>query len=202
MSVSYFNNFNTAMDNGTRPSNGLELQLPLPPNKSNPPVVLQALAVANEPIYADSQGSHSILENGNNFLDYGMIAVVREFGPANQRNLSGDLRWSARFGADNEVQSYRGFRHEWHATPSSSPSLFVEGSASGCGTGYVSWNGATDVESWVLSEGETQDMLEVVGEVGYKGFETSFGVANQCVQVGALIGGKVVRSSNVVCTGS
>jgi hypothetical protein len=42
-------------------------------------------------------------------------------------------------------------------------------------------------------------MLGFVGQIGYKGFETKFGVAEKCVQVVAVIEGKVGAKSNVAC---
>ena len=102
-----------------------------------------------------------------------------------------DVRWTARFGADNLVQDYRGFKAEWHGRLTTSPNLVVL--ASGNGTmarirGYVSWNGATDVEGWEVSEGPSAGELSPVGNVGYGGFETEFGVTGKCVQVAANAG--------------
>ena len=126
---------------------------------------------------------------------------MKEYGP-NSASGAGDVRWTARFGADNLVQSYRGFKAEWHATPTTRPSLVVEKAAGrsgdGCGKGYVSWNGATDVEAWVVYEGDRPGNLKEVGKVGFKGFETSFGVASAFVQVAAVVRGEVVRKSEVV----
>ena len=135
-------------------------------------------------------------------MDYGQIAVLKEFGPSDPSG--GDVRWTARFGADNLLQSYRGFKTEWHATPSTVPDLVVveSNSSTGCTAGYVSWNGATDVEAWAVSEGPALDRLSPVGYVGYMGFETAFTVAEACVQVAAVVGRLQVAKSNVVCVDS
>ena len=87
-------------------------------------------------------------------MAYGQIAILKEYGPNNNKNSS-DVRYTAQFAAPNLVQSYRGFKHEWHATPTTSPSLVVEKNTNGtgCAKGYVSWNGATDVEAWAVYEG-------------------------------------------------
>ena len=42
-------------------------------------------------------------------------------------------------------------------------------------------------------------MLGFVGQIGYKGFETKFGVAEECVQVAAVIEGRMGARSNVAC---
>ena len=129
-------------------------------------------------------------------MGYGEIAVLKEYGPKSPSGA--DVRWTARFGADSLVQSYRGFKSEWHATPTTRPSLVVEKRASGCGKGYVSWNGATDVEAWVVYEGASVERLEEVGKVRFRGFETEFGVVEEFVQVAAVVEGKIVRKSEVV----
>ena len=126
---------------------------------------------------------------------------MREFGPGDPAGT--DLRWSARFGPDGFVQSYRAYKQEWHANPSTIPSLVVEyDDGDGCSTGYVSWNGATDVEAWVIFEGRSGDQLEGLRRVGFEGFETMFAVDERlCVQVAAVGFGRLTRSE-VVCPGT
>lgn len=150
LALSYFNNYNAeGPANGTHPSNGLELQLALSPDPSNlnSVTVLQHIETAAEPQYADSQGSHTYLSNGNGFMGYGQIPVPREWA---QDSQTATVAWEARFGEDTVVQNYRGFKDEWHATPSEKPSLYVEGGSWGCGTAYASRNGATDFEGWAV----------------------------------------------------
>lgn len=198
ISLTYFNNNNAlGVDNGTHFTTGLELLLSLPPsNASSTTRALKYLSDPSDPIYADSQGSLTFLSNGNIFMDYGEIAVMKEYGPNSPSGA--DVRWTARFGADNLVQSYRGFKAEWHATPKTGPSLAVEKGAGSCGKGYVSWNGATDVEAWVVYEGASATHLEEVGRIGFRGFETEFGVGKEFVQVAAVVRGEIVRKSEVV----
>ena len=195
ITISYFNNFNAGVGNVTHPSTLLELQLSLPPNNSSTPTVLRDLSDASDPLVSVSQGSHLILSNGNSFGGYGQIPVMREFGP--NEPLGGDLRWSARFGPDNIVQSYRAFKQVWHGYPTTLPSLVVDFDGDGCGTAYASWNGATDVSAWAVFEGPDKDHLSGTGQVGQLGFETKFGVEGPCVQVAATVKGKVTRSDAV-----
>ena len=132
-------------------------------------------------------------------MGYGQIAILKEYGP----NSNSDVRYTAQFAAPNLVQSYRGFKHEWHATPTTSPDLVVEKAKNGtaCGKGYVSWNGATDVVGWAVYEGPTKEELKFVGEVGFRGFETMFTVGGEgvCVQVKAVMRKREGRGSAVVC---
>ena len=122
---------------------------------------------------------------------------MREYGPNDPSGS--DVRWTARFGLNNLVQSYRGFKQEWHGTPTTAPDLVVQTGSDGCATGYVSWNGATDVDAWVVLEGPAADQLVQVSQVEYKGFETEFVVVESCVQVAAVIKGKMSMQSSIVC---
>lgn len=169
----------------------------MPPNKSSPPQAIRYLSDPGDPIYSDSQGSTIVLPNGDVFLGYGQISVLKEFGPSNPNG--GDVRWTARFGFNNLVQSYRGFKTEWQGFPTTSPDLVVDEDGDGCRGGYVSWNGATSVEEWVVYQGGAEDKLSQVGRIRYKGFETQFGVNQACVQVAAVVRGKVSARSSVVC---
>lgn len=193
-----FNNDGSQFNNGSDgagPSIGLEFKLALPPNKTDTPQLLEHLEDTSDLIYADSQGAYTFLPSPENptaqFIGYGQIPVMREYGLATDGS---DLRWQARFGADNLVDSYRAFKSIWHARPKSSPKLLVAN-----GTAYVSWNGATDVESWEVSEGSSMDSLSVVGYAAYAGFETAFNSTATCVQVGA-VGDCERKSSEVVCS--
>lgn len=130
----------------------------VPPDESKPPTVLEVLAEPNDPIFADSQGSNEVLSSGNRLLGYGIIAVLRDLGPRDSDNVSSELRLTARFGADSLVQSYRGFKQERHAVPSTTLSLAIErNGTAACGTGYVSWKGAIDVDTWLVLQGRTRE---------------------------------------------
>ncbi|MDI1484929.1 MAG: hypothetical protein OHK93_000063 [Ramalina farinacea] len=197
--LTYFNDRSAyPVVNGTHLSNGLKLLLPLPPSKSAHPKALAYLSDPAQPISAGSEGSSTTLVDGNIFLDYGRIAVMKEYGPHDPSGS--DVRWTARFGADNLVQSYRGFKAEWHGRPTTSPSLVVIASSNGSAAGYVSWNGATDVEGWKVSEGHSAGELSFVRNLGHGGFETQFEVAQRCVQVAAIVGGVQGAKSNVACS--
>ena len=90
------------------------------------------------------------------------------------------------------MQSYRGFKAEWVGRPLSTPSLVVEreGKEGACAVGYVSWNGATGVQRWVVFAGPVGAELERVGSVRSRGFETRFTVKGDCVRVGAVVRGE------------
>ena len=119
----------------------------------------------------------------------------RPIGP-NSSNVS----WTARFGLDNLVQSYRAYKTEWQGIPATSPNLFLGEDGNGCCAGFVSWNGATNVEEWVIYQGKQQDNLSYAGRVGYKGSETQFVVQYPCVQVAAKVNGETSARSSFVCS--
>ena len=201
--LSIFNNNNQAVDNSSsHPTDNLVYHLPFQPNNATPPVLTRNLP-NNPPLFVDSQGSYQpSLSNGNQFTTFGQLPLMREYGPATDGS---DVRWTARAGPDNEVQLYRGFKEVWHATPSYPPSLVVLPSNESSGPayyGYVSWNGATDVTGWNVYEGESSDKLHLVGQVGFRGFETRFDVAcwAKYVQVQAVVNGTEAKKSDVVCT--
>lgn len=98
------------------------------------------------------------------------------------------------------MQSYRGFKSVWRGFPTSKPDLAVGEDGDGCAVAYVSWNGATDVEGWVVFEGVDESRLRPVGRVGYRGFETEFAVGERCVQVAAVVDGGISTRSSVVCS--
>lgn len=169
------------------------MQLPLPPDKKQSPRVVTHLETADDPIYADSQGSYASLSDGENttthFLDYGQIPLLREYGP----NANGsNLRWQARLGADSRVQSYRGFKSPWTGKPQQAPKLAVED-----GVAYVSWNGATEVRGWDVYGADSKEALELVGYAEHVGFETGFKIDEKCVQVSDNVGS---QRSDVVCS--
>lgn len=202
MAISIFDNHNTEQDNGTVSTRGLVLGIQLPPNKEQVPVILRDLQTPQD-TYADSQGSYQAdLSNSNQLMGYGPIPVVREFGPGNDGK---DLLWEGRFGHNDKAQSYRVFKHEWHATPMLwDPSLVIEKGWPSV-RGYVSWNGATEVESWNVYRIWENSKVELIGKTMNKGFETKFhitgvpGNSSTCIMVGAVQGQEEVRQSNVAC---
>jgi hypothetical protein len=148
------------------------------------------------PVATFAEGSYDILPNGNHFIGYGFQPHMKEFGP--QSASGADVRWSAQFGFKNAAQSYRAYKSDWHATPSSPPNLVVQtiqpdDELSSCANGsnllgFVTWNGATDIVDYVVRRGRDQNNLEQIGRVQKQGFETKFVIpaGTEVVQVGAV----------------
>jgi len=175
---------------------GVALSLTDPPNPSQPPTLLTNLSDPINPVASFAEGSYDILSNGNYFLGYGFQPHMKEFGSDSASGA--DVRWSAQFGFKNAAQSYRAYKSDWHATPSSPPDLVAQTIQSddeltSCADGsnlrgFVSWNGATDVEGYVVYTGQTENNLEQIGTVQKQGFETKFVIpaGTKVVRVGAV----------------
>lgn len=140
------------------------------------------------PISSQSQGSMQILENGNVLVGYGYNAAWTEF------SSDGEVLCQVHFGPESgfytgQIISYRIFKQDWVGLPLTNPDVALSGSEAA-----VSWNGATEVATWVLqgafvgsgSEGnrtvqrfadtdleeEEEDEFEFISAVPKTGFET------------------------------
>lgn len=189
LTLTYFNNRNSGSDNGTHPSAALTLSLDITTRSAS---VVQSLLDPSEPLYTVSQGAHNVLSNGNSLVAFGGIPVIKELGPGS----SSDVRMTLRFGANDAAQSYRAYRQSWTAMPATAPAV-VASKEKGA---FMSWNGATEYDRWVVYAGTSQQGLTKVGSVERDGFETSFNLAAgmEFVQVGAFKGEEELRNSSVV----
>jgi hypothetical protein len=135
--------------------------------------LLQNFYDPKQALYADSQGALDLLPNGNVLMGYGQIPIVREYGPG------GDLRLSVQFGELAGSQaSYRAYRLEWEGEPAADPVVYAEK-----GHAYVSWNGATSVESWEIYEGTTAGNVKYTQSVRKVGFETEVSISTSTLFV-------------------
>jgi hypothetical protein len=202
MTISLFNNHVNGNQGKDTQSQALAFWLPLPASKKNPPVLVRKLMTDDNRVFAATQGSYQVdLGNGNGFVGYGKIPLAREYGPAGDGS---DLRWQARFGKNDAAMSYRTFKAKWHGTPKNWDPVAtfekVRLQKQRAPKVYVSWNGATDISSWAVYAGDDRENLKSVGVTKKKGFETVFDLEGaNCVQLGAIRGGEIIRASNVAC---
>jgi hypothetical protein len=95
------NNANTDYTSATRLTTGLILDL----NMENRSVsAVRKYWDATEPVFAQSQGSYQNLTNGHVLLQHGATPKIEEL------DEQGALVMRARFGFDNRLQSYRGYK--------------------------------------------------------------------------------------------
>ncbi|MCD6053887.1 MAG: Arylsulfotransferase [Rubrobacteraceae bacterium] len=116
-------------------------------------------------ILAATQGNVQVLPNGNVFVGWGSEPSYSEFGP------DGKLLYDASF--PSQVESYRAFRFPWKGQPEDRPAVVAEAGPDDMVTLYVSWNGATEVDTWQVLAGGDPDKLEPAGSAPRKGFETA-----------------------------
>jgi hypothetical protein len=85
------------------------------------------------------------------------------------------------------IQTYRAYRFQWSGQPATPPSLAAAPTATGTRV-YASWNGATDVSSWIVLAGASQTALTALAEFPRTSFETAMWVESTqpYVQVQAL----------------
>lgn len=97
-----------------------------------------------------TQGSAQILDNGNVFVGWGGNPSFTE------HTIDGECifdvqfsPWRSQATEDKALDNYRAYKLPWKATPYWGPAIATK-SVGGVVTAYLSWNGATEVRSWVL----------------------------------------------------
>ena len=88
------------------------------------------------------------------------------------------MLWSAQFGIGS-TQSYRAFRSNWTAYPTTNPNISISNNATtNAYDVYVSWNGATEVKLWHMYHGPSNDgtNLAWIQSANRTGFETYMSV--------------------------
>ena len=123
-------------------------------------------------ILVASQGSVQALPSGNVMVGWGAMPYFSEF------DINGDLLYHAHFGLprQNAMQSFRSYKFPWVSQPTDSPVILPYAqNCSGETYAYVSWNGATEVDSWRFHIGNSNQSaasFRVVPDASKTGFET------------------------------
>jgi Arylsulfotransferase (ASST) len=145
------------------------------------------------PLLAGSQGNMQTLANGNWMVGWGQVPDFSEFSAA------GALLFDAHLPSGYE--SYRAYRLPWSGQPSTPPALVLRAGPKTHLTGYASWNGATDIASWRVLEGQSASTLKPLATVKSTGFQSTIPIAGspRYVAVQALgAGGAPLLSSAAV----
>lgn len=122
--------------------------------------------------------SRPVSSHDHLFVGYGEMPGWTEFS-ADGQVLCDVTFGSMVFTKFGWVQSYRAMKAPWVGRPKTVPTLKVTHSIFES-TAYVSWNGATEVDSWRLesckshSESDTEDGCRAIDQAAKDGFETSF----------------------------
>jgi len=117
---------------------------------------------------AANQGNVQVLEDGRVFVGWGNQPYFSEFSAAGQLVLDGELPFG--------WHSYRAYTYDWSGAPSEPPRVVALANPAGGSEVFVSWNGATDVDRWVVLAGKEPASLEAVGSQPWSGFETAVAV--------------------------
>lgn len=131
-----------------------------------------------------SQGSVQVLDNGNVFIGWGRNPAFTEHTP------DGEVVFDVQFGPwriypdrDEGLDNYRAFKLDWYGMPYWNPDIAVQRHGeNGDVDAWVSWNGATEVDRWVLLASDSADDLDgankTVAFAEREGFETHIFLAS------------------------
>ncbi len=158
-------------------------------NESSMTATLTQTFEANPAAFSPFIGGHREVPNGNHLVDFGTTGRLVEFSD------SGQQVFSAQFASGSS--SYRADRTDnWTGTPAAAPEVVVsDPAADGSQTVNVSWNGATEVDSWRIQAGSSEDALTTLGTTPKTGFETA-------AQITAPAGADVFRVTALDAAGN
>jgi Arylsulfotransferase (ASST) len=122
-------------------------------------------------LLVDNQGSVQLLPDGRVFVGWGAQPYFSEFAGDGELLLDGELPVND--------QSYRAFTFGWSGHPPGNPAVVVRPNPARGSAVYVSWNGATDVETWTVLAGRNPSSLAVAGSQPRAGFETMISVNSE-----------------------
>jgi Arylsulfotransferase (ASST) len=142
---------------------------------------------------AGSQGNSQELDNGDTFVGWGQTGRLSEF------DASGNLLFDASVPAG--FDTYRAYRHVWHARPDSPPTATAQRNSDGTTTVHAVWNGATDVARWIVVGGAHPHALRPLESADWNGLDTSITLTTAADHVAVIAqdaAGRVLERSAAV----
>lgn len=192
--LSLFNNANTPTDE-VAATTGISYDVDKVNRKATTHRIMND---SDDVIHSVSQGSYQLLSEQTQHvvLGYGSIAQVKEFDASNNEVLT------VKFGEDNKVASYRGYKCPWKATPFWKPALVVQRTGSASVMVYMSWNGATEYDNWAIyssafSDGSSPKFEAVVERKGFEAKIELHGLSGGFLKVIARKGDIPLGTSDV-----
>jgi hypothetical protein len=163
--ITVFDNHGT--EQSPTPSRGVEYKV----DEANKTVTKVWQFQDTPPIFATFMGDTQRLPDGNTFLDWGapFTGTGYQFVNITEVNPQNQVIFQLTF--DQPYVSYRAFRAPWQGSPATKPDLAFKNDGNGLLLGY-SWNGATEVASWMLYGGSSPSALKVIDQKAKDGFET------------------------------
>ena len=128
-------------------------------------------------VFAQFMGNTQRLPDGNTFLSWGAPYTKDDYAYVSMTEVSPDGRDLFDLSFDQPYVSYRAFRFPWQGTPDTLPALASQVDGNSLTLGY-SWNGATEVTSYELYEGDTSKSLSPIEDQAKNDFETQSHFAN------------------------
>lgn len=122
-------------------------------------------------LLVDNQGSVQLLANGQVFVGWGAQPYFSQFAADGELVLDGQLPVGD--------QSYRAFALDWTGQPEGSPAVVARPNPARGSAVYVSWNGATAVQTWTVLAGSSPSALAPVSSQARTGFETMISVNSE-----------------------
>ncbi len=157
------------------------------------------------PVFATFLGDVQTLTDGNMVLGWGAPSQATGYSFVTMTEVNPDNQTLFELVFDQPYVSYRAFRFPWQGTPSTPPTLAYKENNGTLTLGY-SWNGATEVASYQVYGGNSQQSLSLVDVEPKTDFETQSQFSNlptgECYfQVAAMdANGKEMARSQIIST--
>jgi hypothetical protein len=116
-------------------------------------------------LIANSQGNAQRLPDGHLFVGWGSVGRFSEF------DSSGNLLWDGQVPAGYDT--YRAYRSPWVGQPTTDPTAEATSSSGGNVSVQAIWNGATEVDRWVVLAGSHRWDLRPAGSASWNGLDTT-----------------------------
>ncbi len=116
----------------------------------------------------NTQGSIQRLPDGRVVIGWGDQPYFSEFAADGTLLLDGQLPVG--------VRSYRAYTANWVGHPADPPRVAAQANPAGGFVVYASWNGATEIDTWVVMAGSKRSALDRVGSQRWSGLETAIAV--------------------------
>jgi hypothetical protein len=190
ITISLHNNGASCNQTYIFPSSGLLLDVNV---KTRSVTLNRKLYDSQDPVYANARGNTQALPDGHVVVGQGVAPKFEEY------DEDDNLVMRAWFGLDDEEASYAAIRSNWTGTPQTAPDISVK-SFDDMTTLFISWNGATGVDSWEISLGPNENELEYVTTARKSGFETKVKIKGVAafVRVKAIGGPNDGRQSEII----
>ncbi|RAL65530.1 hypothetical protein DID88_001095 [Monilinia fructigena] len=125
-----------------------------------------------ESVQAWAEGGIHALDNGNYLVGYGVVPVLQNSRTRGDVAMEVQTRpWYVASGRGTDL--YRVYKFDWVAQPPWKPVMVEIGQIL-----YISWNGATEVESWALYGGSSPNTMHHLLTFPKTGFETGVRPSN------------------------